>query len=48
MPFSMSSTSIRFALSLRAFAKLRTCAATLAGKVTLCRTDLAAVLITPL
>ena len=40
MPFSMSSTSIRFALSLRAFARLRTWAATFAGKLTLCRTAL--------
>jgi uncharacterized DUF497 family protein len=46
-PFSMSSTSIRLALSLRAFAKLRTWAATFAGKVTLCRTTLFAILMTP-
>jgi len=48
MPFSMSSTSIRFALSLRAFAKLRTCAAMFAGKLTLCRTTRFAVLTAPL
>jgi hypothetical protein len=44
----MSSKSILFALSLRAFARLRTCAATLCGKLTLCRTGLDGVLITPL
>src|ERR1019366_486012 len=48
MPFSMSSSSIRLALSLRALARLRTWAATFAGKLTLCRTTLFAVPITPL
>src|ERR1035441_7177549 len=48
MPFSMSSSSIRLALSLRDLAKLRTWAATFAGKLTLCRTALFAILITPL
>jgi hypothetical protein len=44
----MSSRSIRLALSLRVFAKLRICAARFAGKLTLCRIVLAAALITPL
>ena len=35
MPFSISSSSIRLALSLRVLAKLRTWAATFAGKLTL-------------
>src|SRR5882762_7720158 len=35
IPFSMSSTSIRLELSLRVFAKLRTCAATFTGRLTL-------------
>src|ERR1019366_7918873 len=48
MPFSMSSSSIRLALSLRALARLRTWAATFAGKLTLCRTTLFTVPITPL
>jgi hypothetical protein len=48
MPFSMSSSSIRLALNLRALAKVRTWAATLAGKLTLCRTALFAIVITPL
>lgn len=41
----MSSSNIRLALSLRDFANVRTCAATGAGKVTLCRTVLLAVAI---
>jgi hypothetical protein len=44
----MSSSSIRLALSLRDLAKLRTWAATFAGRLTLCRTALFAILITPL
>jgi hypothetical protein len=48
MPFSISSSSIRLALSLRAFAKVRTCEATFAGKLMLCRTILPLGLITPL
>ena len=48
IPFSISSNSNRLALSLRAFAKLRTCEATFAGKLMLCRTDLLVVLISPL
>lgn len=48
MPFSMSSSSIRLALSRRAFASVRTWAATFAGKLTLWRTALFPILITPL
>src|ERR1039457_2974451 len=48
IPFSMSSSIIRLALSLRALAKLRTCVATFAGKLLLCRTVLFAVLMPPL
>jgi hypothetical protein len=44
----MSSTSILLALNLRAFAMLRTCTATLDGKLTLWRTVLLSVLISPL
>src|ERR1017187_6602385 len=48
IPFSMSSSSIRLALSLRALAKLRAFVAVLAGKLLLCRTFFFAVLIPPL
>ena len=43
----MSSTNLRLELSLRFLAKVRTCAAIFAGKLTLWRTVLSAVLITP-
>src|ERR1017187_8975866 len=47
-PLSMSSTSIRLVLTLRFFARVRAWAATLAGKLTLCRTVLFAVRMAPL
>jgi len=43
MPFSINSTSMRLELSLRVLARLRTCAAILAGRLTLCLTILWAV-----
>jgi hypothetical protein len=48
IPFSMSSTNIRFALRRRVRAIVRTCAATFAGRLTLWRTALLAVFIAPL
>ena len=49
MPFSINSTSIRVALSLLDFAIVRTCDATLAGRLTLWRTVFgSATLISPL
>jgi hypothetical protein len=44
----MSSTNIRLALSRRVLAIVRTCVATLAGRLTLCRTALFSARITPL
>src|SRR5258708_33274915 len=48
MPFSISSTNMRFALRRRVRAIVRTCAATFAGRLTLCRTALFAALMAPL
>jgi hypothetical protein len=44
----MSSTNILLALRRRLLAILRTCVATVAGRLTLCRTTLFVVLMSPL